>query len=126
MKEKPPSDIYTKSVEVDFDDPRIQELLRKTESLRLDQRGQLATRAALVRRAADPHDPGVGATQIGPETAGRIILAAEQMFAPGEDLVLHFRGEGRGGIYRVETSRPGRRQEDAAQHIFITYALRQA
>ena len=60
------------------------------------------------------------------EAAGRIILAAGQMFAPGEDLMLHFRGEGRGGIYRVEASRPGRRQEDAAQHVFITYALRQA
>ena len=126
MKEKPPKDIYAQSVEVDFDDPRIQELLRKTETLRLDQRGQLATQAVVVRRAADPHDPGVGAMQIGREAAGRIILAAGQMFAPGEDLMLHFRGEGRGGIYRVEASRPGRRQEDAAQHVFITYALRQA
>ena len=126
MKEHPQEDIYSKSVDVDFDDPRVQELMRKTETLRLDQRGQLPTRPVLIRRASDLHDLGTPGVQIGKEDAGLVVLAAGQIFAVGEDLLLYCKGDGQGGIYRAETSRPGRRQEDAAQNIFITYARRRA
>ena len=126
MKEKPPEDIYSKSVDVDFDDPRIQELMRKTEALRLDQRGQQPTRAVLIRPARDPQGKTTVCTQIGEENAGQVILASSQLLAAGEDVVLYRREDNQGGIYRVQTSRPGRRQEDAAQNIFITYLQRQA
>ena len=123
-KKEVPDDLYMKSVEVDFNDPRIQELMRKTEALSLDRRGQQSLQNVLVRPTWNPAEAGVAAVQIGEEAEGQVTLAASQSFAVGDDLLLHRQAGGPGGVYRVEASRPGRRQEDAAQSLFITHLRR--
>jgi hypothetical protein len=115
-------------VDVDWDDPRLQDLLQKIEGLRLDSRGTFKARSARlhlglhVKSSAD--SSGVPVTVVADSGPGRLVIKTDFALQPGEPVTLERRlatGVGRLLQCDVERCQPGSRAEDHGQGVFVSW-----
>ena len=115
-------------VDVDWDDPRLQDLLQKIEGLRLDSRSTFKAGPARlhlglhVKSSAD--SSGGPVTVVADSGPGRLVIKSDFALQPGEPVTLDRRlatGVGRLLQCDVERCKSGSRAEDQAQGVFISW-----
>ncbi|WP_051849171.1 hypothetical protein [Thiomonas sp. FB-Cd] len=115
-------------VDVDWDDPRLQDLLQKIEGLRLDSRGTFKAGPARlhlglhVKSGAD--SSGIPVTVVGDCGPGCLVIKTDFALQPGEPVTLDRRlatGVGRLLQCDVERCQSGSRAEDQGQRVFISW-----
>lgn len=121
------TDPTSRAVDVDWDDPRLQELLKKTEGLRLDNRNTFAAR--WVRFHLGWH---LGAAVVTWQPAllvwddhqgGLVLQTRTEAFQVGDPVAVDLAPQGMGArtvFGEVRESRPGLRPEDQGQAVFFT------
>ncbi len=83
-----PQDPTNKLVDVDWEDPRLQELLKKTESLRLDNRGTFQPRRILLRRGWHDSATAEIATLAAEHSDGRLTLITDFPLERGDPVMI--------------------------------------
>ena len=113
---------------MDWDDPRMQDLLQKIEGLRLDSRGTFKEWSARlhlglhVKSSADTS--GVPVTVVADSGPRCLVIKADFALHPGEPVTLTRRlatGVGRLLQCDVERCKSGSRAEDQGQGVFISW-----
>ena len=115
-------------VDVDWDDPRLQDLLQKIEGMRLDSRGTFKAWPARLHLGlhvkSSPDSSGVPVTVVADSGPGRLVIKTDFELQPGEPVTLDRRlatGVGRPLHCDVERCQSGSRAEDQGQRVFISW-----
>uniref|UniRef100_E6PPP3 PilZ domain-containing protein n=1 Tax=mine drainage metagenome TaxID=410659 RepID=E6PPP3_9ZZZZ len=122
------NDPTSKLVDVDWDDPRLQDLLQKIEGLRLDNRGTFKARPVRLHLGwhviSGPDSSGVPVTVVGDSGPGGLVIKTDFPLQPGEPVTLDRRlATGVGSLLQcdVERCKSGSRPEDQGHGVFISW-----
>nr|WP_288120847.1 hypothetical protein [Thiomonas sp.] len=116
-------DPTSRLVDVDWNDPKLQELLKKTESLRLDNRGMFKARRVLLRRSWHPSGAASEVLLVADPGGGKLTVLADFPLDRGDPVTLdkELAGNAEAGILLCEVvgCRRGSRPEDAGREVFV-------
>ncbi len=120
-------DPTSRLVDVDWNDPKLQDLLKKTESLRLDNRGMFKTRRVLLRRSWHSSGEAGEVLLVADPGGGRLTVLADFPLDRGDPVTIdkQLAGNTEAGILLCEVvgCRRGNRPEDAGRKVFVIELL---
>ncbi|NNM63058.1 MAG: hypothetical protein HKL99_00325 [Burkholderiales bacterium] len=122
-----PQDPTNKLVDVDWDDPRLQELLEKTQGLRLDNRGTFQPRRILLRRGWHDGAAAETATLAAEHADGRLTLITDFPLERGDPVMIDKNAAAVAHpqhiLAEVADCRRGSRPEDDGHRVFVITLL---
>lgn len=123
-----PVDPMSHAVDVNWDDPKLQDLLKKIEGLRLDNRNTFHARWVRMRQGwllADAHVPWHPALLVLDDHQGGLVLQTHaEIVQAGDPVAVDLTLEGmapRVVFGEVARSRPGLRPEDQGQTVYFAW-----
>ena len=116
-------DPTSRLVDVDWNDPKLQELLKKTENLRLDNRGMFKARRVLLRRSWHPSGAASEVLLVADPGSGRLTVLTDFPLDLGDPVTIdkELASNTEAGILLCEVvgCRRGNRPEDAGRKVFV-------
>lgn len=123
-----PTDPTSRAVDVDWDAPELQELLKKTEGLRLDNRNTFHARWVRLHQGwllANANVPWQPALLVWDDHQGGLVLQTRtEIVQVGEPVAIDLAPDGlspRVVFGEVVQSRPGLRPEDQGQPVYFAW-----
>lgn len=116
-------DPTSRLVDVDWNDPKLQELLKKTENMRLDNRGMFKARRVLLRRSWHPSGAASEVLLVADPGSGRLTVLTDFPLDLGDPVTIdkELASNTEAGILLCEVvgCRRGNRPEDAGRKVFV-------
>lgn len=112
-------DPTSRLVNVDWDDPRLHDLLKQTEELRLDNRGMFPPRHVLLRPGWHLSTPAFPATLVDEDDHGHLVVVTHMTLDRDAPVMLEKEAGGTPILAEVSSCRHGARDEDRGTDLYI-------
>ena len=106
-------------IDVNWDDPRLRDLLKRIDELHLDNRGIFPPRAVLLRSARPGIPPVIQASLVADDGQGRVVVLTHIAVPPGTPLMLEEDAHGVSTLAEVADCHHGERDEDRGIDLFV-------